>query len=85
MKTTLAKVTSLTSSSAVGENDRVTPPQVRRALEQQRCSIFGAQARAGRIPRTDEQAAQQRALAEELQRLATEAFNLAEVLEEQGL
>jgi hypothetical protein len=84
MNQSLAKITSLTSS-VDGPEPGVTPPPLRRALEQQRCSLYGAQARAGRIPRTDGQAAQQLALAEELQRLTDEAFRLADILDSAGL
>ena len=56
-----------------------------RALWQQRFSIIGAASRA-EILRTAGKSrhAQQVALAEELQRLANEAFNLADVLETEG-
>lgn len=60
------------------------PAALRRALEQQRRSIFGAEQRAKNLQHTDGQHPQQVALAEELQRLANEAFALADTLEELG-
>ena len=52
-----------------------------RALTQQHCSIHGAYVRALDLVRSDNEAALQYALAEELQRLTTEAFDLADALE----
>jgi|KBSSwiStaDraftv2_1062776.scaffolds.fasta_scaffold08946_7 hypothetical protein len=73
----------LTSASMAetSSEDRPLPDPLRRALWQQRCSIFGAYVRADHIRGTDNQHAQQVALAEELQRLANEAFALADHLE----
>lgn len=61
------------------------PEALQRGLMQQRCSLFGAERRAEALRHaTTSQHAQQLALAEELQRLATEAFNLADHLEAVG-
>lgn len=72
---------SLRLTSAAPTDEDPLPAPLRRALWQQRCSIFGAGARADHIRGTDHQHAQQVALAEELQRLANEAFHLADALE----
>lgn len=77
----------LTSVSVVPQNQTAVPlPEaLQRALMQQRCSLFGAERRAESLRHaTTSQHAQQLALAEELQRLATEAFNLADHLEAVG-
>lgn len=71
----------LTSVSAVPQIQAAAPlPEaLQRALMQQRCSLFGAERRAEQVRvSSTNQHAQQVALAEELQRLATEAFNLAD-------
>lgn len=74
------RLTSASVAPATGE-PKPLPAALRRALWQQRCSLHGAFARADYLRTTENQHAQQVALAEELQRLATEAFNLADELE----
>ncbi len=75
-------LTSLATGSQ--PSDEPLPAALRRGLWQQTCSIRGALARADYLRGTDNQHAQQVALAEELQRLTTEAFALADHLESEG-
>jgi hypothetical protein len=77
-------LTSVATGSQPASEAEPIPAALRRGLWQQSCTIRGALARAEYLRGTDNQHAQQVALAEELQRLATEAFNLADALENEG-
>lgn len=71
----------LTSAAPGVPPSRPSGEAINRAFWQQSQTLFGAHSRARDIHGTDNQLAKQRALCEELERIATEAHHLLETLE----